>query len=362
MRQFLFVVKNGRIAFWQFHRGCLSRRSLNGNVWNDYSQTFWDVWCEANQPEDLEDAILLSDRPDGYGKLPPWFHASDTQASKWTLETFSKVVNDDEFAGKNVKIYLGAKKYDFSSGSPEEVFWLYPREGDLSSQFAAAKEKQIQCALAEDQEKRRAAEELKKQEAELARKHAEEERRAEEARRAAEERRKREAELARKRAAEERMVEEARRAAEERRKREAELAEARRVRAIFGNYSVRRLFSEWERLCGAYCKAIPTLTYQLQQACRNCVHGIALPRNYLKDVALKFLSECVSPSFQGRGVAESVKDRGAVLGILLLHYISSSDFNSNGEEAEDLNQIYQLAQRQSIQDRLVEHLHKYLEI
>ena len=90
---------------------------------------------------------------------------------------------------------LGAKKYDFSSGSPEEVFWLYPREGDLSSQFAAAKEKQIKRAMAEDQEKRRVAEELKKREAELVRKRVEEERRVEAAKRAAEEKRKRRAEL-----------------------------------------------------------------------------------------------------------------------------------------------------------------------
>ena len=138
--------------------------------------------------------------------------------------------------------------------------------------------------------------------------------------------------------------------------------EGDRRKRIFENASVKRLFSEWQRLCGAYCKEIPELTYQVQDAGRRCVHGIALPRNYLKDVALKFLSGSVSPSFQGRGETEWVKDRGAVLGILLLHYIGSSDFNPSGEEVEDLRQIYQLAQRQSIQDRLVAHIHKYLEI
>lgn len=275
MRLFLFVVNNGRIAFWQFHRGCLSRRSLNGIVWNDYCSTFWDEWSEANQPEDSEDAILLSDRPDAYGELPRWFCGSATQASKWTLETFSKIVNDEEFTGKGVKIYLGNKKYVFSSGSPEEVFWLYPREGDLSSQFAAAKEKQIKRSIAEDQEKRRVAEELKKREAELARKHAEEERRAEEAKRAAEENRKREAELARKNA-----------------------DEARRVRAIFENValfenasfeneSVMRFFNEWKRLRDDYCKEFSDLTF-MQAACIR-VNGILLPRNCLYDVAMRFL-------------------------------------------------------------------------
>lgn len=138
--------------------------------------------------------------------------------------------------------------------------------------------------------------------------------------------------------------------------------EGDRRKRIFENASVKRLFSEWQRLCGAYCQYIPELTYRVQDAGRLCVQGIALPRNYLKDVALKFLSGSVSPSFQGRGETEWVKDRGAVLGILLLHYIGSSDFNPSGEEVEDLRQIYQLARRQSIQDRLVAHIHKYLEI
>ena len=138
--------------------------------------------------------------------------------------------------------------------------------------------------------------------------------------------------------------------------------EGDRRKRIFENASVKRLFSEWQRLCGAYCQYIPELTYRVQDAGCRCVQGIALPRNYLKDVALKFLSGSVSPSFQGRGETEWVKDRGAVLGILLLHYIGSSDFNPSGEEVEDLRQIYQLAQRQSIQDRLVAHIHKYLEI
>lgn len=163
-------------------------------------------------------------------------------------------------------------------------------------------------------------------------------------------------------AAKQKQAEEERRAAEDRRKREAELAEARRTQAIFENASVKLLFSAWKRCCGAYCKGIPELTYKVLEAGRLCVHGIVLPRNYLKDIALKFLSGSVSPSFQGRGEAEWVKDRGVVLGILLLHYIGSSDFNPYGEEAEDLRQIYQLARRQSIQDRLVAHIHKYLEI
>ena len=336
MGQVLFVLKEGQVAFWKISRGSLVRRTLSGNRWNDYTSSYWDEWSEANQAGDSVDAILLSDRPDAYGELPQWFYGAATKTSKWTLETFSKIVNDDEFTGKGIWIYLAAKKYDFSSGSPEETFWFYPREGSLCLQFA----EEMRLAEAE-----RMAEEMAAA--------AEAKRKAEEARRAAEDRRKREAELAEaKRKAEEmvavaeakRKAEEARRAAEDRRKR------------IFENASVKRLFSEWQRLCGAYCQYIPELTYRVQDAGRLCVQGIALPRNYLKDVALKFLSGSVSPSFQGRGETEWVKDRGAVLGILLLHYIRSSDFKASGEEVEDLRQIYQLARRQSIQDRLVAHM------
>ena len=179
MRQFLFVVKKGRIAFWKFQRGCLSRMSLNGNDWNAYNSAFWDEWCGANLPEDFEDAILLSDRPDEPVELPSWFNRPDNEASKWTLETFSKIVNDGEFAGKGVGIYLGTKKYVFASGSPEENFWFYPREGNLCTQLGDVKEKQIQRAVAEEQEKNRAVEELKKRKVELARKRAEEESRTE---------------------------------------------------------------------------------------------------------------------------------------------------------------------------------------
>ena len=305
MGQVLFVLKEGQVAFWKISRGSLVRRTLSGNRWNDFTSSYWDEWSEANQAGDSVDAILLSDRPDAYGELPQWFYGAATKTSKWTLETFSKIVNDDEFTGKGIWIYLAAKKYDFSSGSPEETFWFYPREGSLCLQFAE------EMRLAEA---KRMAEEMAAA--------AEAKRKAEEARRAAEDRRKR----------------------------------------IFENASVKRLFSEWQRLCGAYCQYIPELTYRVQDAGRRCVHGIALPRNYLKDVALKFLSGSVSPSFQGRGETEWVKDRGAVLGILLLHYIRSSDFYPLGEEVEDLRQIYQLAQRQSVQDRLVAHIHKYLEI
>ena len=342
MGRVLFVLKEGQVAFWKISRGSLVRGTLSGNRWNDYTSSYWDEWSEANQVGDSVDAILLSDRPDAYGELPQWFYGAATKTSKWTLETFSKIVNDDEFTGKGIWIYLAAKKYDFSSGSPEEIFWFYPREGSLCLQFAE------EMRLAEA---KRMAEEMAAA--------AEAKRKAEEARRAAEDRRKRETELAEaKRKAEEmaavaeakRKAEEARRAAEDRRKR------------IFENASVKQLFSEWQRLCGAYCKYIPELTYRVQDAGRRCVHGIALPRNYLKDVALKFLSGSVSQSFQGRGETEWVKDRGAVLGILLLHYIGFSGFNPWGEAVEDLRQIYQLAQRQSIQDRLVAHIHKYLEI
>ena len=200
--QVLFVLKDHRIRFWKYQRGQLLSRSLRGYYWSDYTSTYWSDWIEANLSGDVVDAILLSDRPDGYGKLPSWFNQTDVLASKWTLKTFSRIMDDEEFAGKRVGIYLGAKKYDFSSGSPVENFWFYPRKGTLCLQFAKEKEKQFQDeyeehirrAITEEREKRRAAEAQKSMVA-LARKRAEEEKRAEKVRQVAEERKKREAEL-----------------------------------------------------------------------------------------------------------------------------------------------------------------------
>lgn len=200
--QVLFVLKDHRIRFWKYQRGQLLSRSLRGCYWSDYTSTYWSDWIEANLSGDAVDAILLSDRPDGYGKLPSWFNQTDVLASKWTLKTFSRIMDDEEFAGKRVGIYLGAKKYDFSSGSPVENFWFYPRKGTLCLQFAKGKEKQFQDeyeehirrTITEEREKRRAAEAQKSMVA-LARKRAEEEKRAEKVRQVAEERKKREAEL-----------------------------------------------------------------------------------------------------------------------------------------------------------------------
>ena len=107
MGQVLFVLKEGQVAFWKISRGSLVRRTLSGNRWNDYTSSYWDEWSEANQAGDSVDAILLSDRPDAYGELPQWFYGAATKTSKWTLETFSKIVNDDEFSGKGIWIYLG---------------------------------------------------------------------------------------------------------------------------------------------------------------------------------------------------------------------------------------------------------------
>ena len=239
MDQVLFVLKEGQVAFWKISRGSLVRRTLSGNRWNDYTSSYWDEWSEANQAGDSVDAILLSDRPDAYGELPQWFYGAATKTSKWTLETFSKIVNDDEFTGKGIWIYLAAKKYDFSSGSPEETFWFYPREGSLCLQFAEemrlaeAKRMAEEMAAAAEakrkaEEARRAAEDRRKREAEL----AEAKRKAEEMAAAAEARRKAEEEEARRKAREEKAAAEAKcKAAEEEARRKAREVEERRRRA-----------------------------------------------------------------------------------------------------------------------------------
>ena len=70
MKQILFVLKEDQIAFWKYSRGSLARGTLNGNRWNDFTSSYWDEWSEANQAGDSVDAILLSDKPNGFCALP----------------------------------------------------------------------------------------------------------------------------------------------------------------------------------------------------------------------------------------------------------------------------------------------------
>ncbi len=123
MKQILFVLKEGQIAFWEYSRGSLSRRTLNGNRWNDFTPSYWDEWSEANQAGDLVDAILLSDKPNGFGTLPDWLQES-SEASAWTIALLGKLANDAEYEDKGLVLSQGKNKFTLVDSDAAECYSL----------------------------------------------------------------------------------------------------------------------------------------------------------------------------------------------------------------------------------------------
>ena len=123
MKQILFVLKEGQIAFWKYSRGSLARGTLNGNRWNDFSVSYWDEWREANQAGDSVDAILLSDKTNAFGTLPDWLQER-SEVSAWTVELLGKLVNDAEFKGKGLVLSQGKTKFTLSEGDAPECYSL----------------------------------------------------------------------------------------------------------------------------------------------------------------------------------------------------------------------------------------------
>lgn len=123
MKQVLFVLKEGRIAFWKYSRGSLVRSTLNGNSWNDFTPSYWDEWSEANQAGDLVDAILLSDKPNAFGTLPEWLQGGE-DPSAWTVELLSKMSNDAEFSDKGLVLSQGKTKFTLAQGDAVETYSL----------------------------------------------------------------------------------------------------------------------------------------------------------------------------------------------------------------------------------------------
>ena len=123
MRQILFVLKEGQISFWKYSRGSLARGTLNGNRWNKFSSDFWNVWSEANQAGDAVDAILLSDKPNGFGTLPDWLQEHSDQ-SAWTVEVLCKLANDAEFQDKGLVLSQGKTKFTLAEGDAPECYSL----------------------------------------------------------------------------------------------------------------------------------------------------------------------------------------------------------------------------------------------
>ena len=123
MKQILFVLKEGQIAFWKYSRGSLARGTLNGNRWNDFTSSYWDEWSEANQAGDLVDAILLSDKLNGFGALPEWLQGG-TDPSAWTVELLSKMSKDAEFSAKGLVLSQGKTNFTLAQGDTVETYSL----------------------------------------------------------------------------------------------------------------------------------------------------------------------------------------------------------------------------------------------
>ena len=123
MKQVLFVLKEGQIAFWKYSRGSLSRGTLNGNRWNDFAPSYWDEWSEANQAGDSVDAILLSDKPNGFGDLPNWLQER-SDASAWTIALLVKLANDAEFKENGLVLSQGKTKFTLAEGEAAACYSL----------------------------------------------------------------------------------------------------------------------------------------------------------------------------------------------------------------------------------------------
>lgn len=123
MGRVLFVLKEGQVAFWKISRGSLVRGTLSGNRWNDFTSSYWDEWSEANQVGDSVDAILLSDKSNGFGTLPEWLQ-DRSEPSAWTVALLGKLANDAEFKDKGLVLSQRKAKFTLVSGDPVETYLL----------------------------------------------------------------------------------------------------------------------------------------------------------------------------------------------------------------------------------------------
>lgn len=123
MGRVLFVLKEGQVAFWKISRGSLVCGTLSGNRWNDFTSSYWDEWSEANQVGDSVDAILLSDKPNGFGTLPEWLQ-DRSEPSAWTVALLGKLANDAEFKDKGLVLSQRKAKFTLVSGDPVETYLL----------------------------------------------------------------------------------------------------------------------------------------------------------------------------------------------------------------------------------------------
>ena len=123
MKQILFVLKKGQIAFWKYSRGSLSHGTLNGNRWNDFTPSYWEEWSEANQAGDSVDAILLADEPNAFGTLPDWLQER-SDASAWTIALLGKLAKDAQFDDKGLVLSQGEAKFTLADGDAPGCYLL----------------------------------------------------------------------------------------------------------------------------------------------------------------------------------------------------------------------------------------------
>ena len=123
MGRVLFVLKEGQVAFWKISRGSLVCGTLSGNRWNDFTSSYWDEWSEANQVGDSVDAILLSDKPNGFAPLPDWLQGGK-DPSAWTVELLSKMSKDAEFSAKGLVLSQGKTNFTLTQGDTVETYSL----------------------------------------------------------------------------------------------------------------------------------------------------------------------------------------------------------------------------------------------
>ena len=119
MKQVLFVLNNDKVGYWKLQRGQLSRASLKGDTWLEFSSAYWDDWKTANQVSGGLDAIFLSSQPDGFGDLPKWLcppASEKPSVSDWTYDDLRMLSEEVELAEKGLVVVQGGIERTLSEG------------------------------------------------------------------------------------------------------------------------------------------------------------------------------------------------------------------------------------------------------
>lgn len=124
MRQILFVLRGGQIAFWKMTNRGLVRGTLRGERWTDYTSEYWSEWAEATQNTDEVDAILLVESSAKISALPHWLEEVNATPSAWTLDQLAELEDDVEFEDKGLVLSQRKAKFTLVAGDPVETYSL----------------------------------------------------------------------------------------------------------------------------------------------------------------------------------------------------------------------------------------------